>query len=746
MITKNKNYALLSFDLGFATPLVYKIPQNLKKNINIGQRVLAPVRKKSHVGIALDILDKFDSSYEIKELTDIIDPSPVFEPEMINLIKWVSEYYHYPLNRIFHMVLPKNFSLKPKRFVKILNKKLDILNIPKLTKKESILLTYLTKKKTVLEDTLKKNYPDFDINKVINGLTSKNLIEIRFADSKEKQTKQAEKISLQRDNIRLTKEQNIAYNNIIEKVTAREFKPFLLHGITGSGKTEVYIKAIKHALKNNLNSMVLVPEISLTPQLIERFRKSFGDKISVLHSAQLGSERFAEWQDIYENKARVVIGVRSAIFAPLRHIGLIVIDEEHETSYKQDSNLLYNARDVAIMRAKFNSCPIVLGSATPQIESYHNIYKKNYDLLNLPKRIRGSVLPEVTIVDMKEESKEFGEKPIISALLRDEIEINLSRNLKTILFLNRRGFASLVLCKFCGNILKCPNCSVGMTYHNRDKSLVCHYCSLTTKFSTRCSICREDGIITLGIGTQKVEEEIKNSFPDAKVLRMDSDTTKTRGSHDIFFKKFRDEDVDILIGTQMITKGLDIPTVTLVGVIYADLSLNLPDFRAAERTFQLVTQVAGRAGRGSNPGKVIVQTFNPDHYSILLSKNQDFLNFYNQEIEYRKELNYPPFSRLANIRINGEQERQVIQTAKMIAENILKYSKKNLELANDIAILGPSACPIEKKSNRYRWQIIIKSKSSRSLSTIGKLVAHYINENPSKHIRIKVDIDPISFF
>jgi primosomal protein N'' len=457
----------------------------------------------------------------------------------------------------------------------------------------------------------------------------------------------------------LNKEQQAAATEIIRGILSGKFSPYLLHGITGSGKTEVYINAIKKVLKLNGSAIFLVPEIALTPQLLSRFNRRFEDnEIAVLHSGISRRARYDQWRKIQSGETRIVVGARSAIFAPVRNLRLIIVDEEHSTSYKQDDRVQYNARDLAVVRAKLNSAAVVLGSATPRIQTYHNTKEKRYRHLSLPVRVENKPLPQVDIIDMRKEKDERGGNPIFSRLLKSSIRDTLERGKQTLLFLNRRGFNTLLHCLDCGYVFKCLNCSISMTYHADGGTLRCHYCDYNINLPSICPECGGRRIRNYGVGTERVEKEVSRLFPRARVGRMDSDTTAKKGVYEKLLKALDTGDIDILIGTQMITKGHDFPNVTLVGVVSADMSLNIPDFRAAERTFQIITQVSGRSGRGNSPGRVVVQTFSPEHYAIKRAREHDYPGFYGDEIALRRELDYPPFSRMVNLRISGNKKRQ----------------------------------------------------------------------------------------
>ncbi len=597
-----------------------------------------------------------------------------------------------------------------------------------------------------------------------SGATSSTLKEFTTSgllriEQREISTQQEYGTEAQTLSISLNPTQREVLDKINEAVDAAASKTFLLHGVTGSGKTQVYIEAIRYCLEHNRSAIVLVPEISLTPQTARRFKSHFADRVDVVHSNMSANDRHQVWQRARRGECRVVIGPRSAVFAPLQNLGLIVIDEEHEPSYKQfDAVPRYNARDVAIVRGKFTHAVVVLGSATPSAESYFNVIHGKYELLEMPSRVSEISLPEITIVDMTEERKreyfamktaateanrtqlrEF-QQSSFSLLLRDKISDRLSRGEGIILLQNRRGFAPFIECVDCGATLMCPQCSVTFTYHAPRKHLRCHYCGRTEKPPSMCPQCKSLALQQRGAGTQRVEQELTSLFPSAKILRMDMDTTTRKGSHERLLRKFGDGEADILLGTQMVAKGLDFARVTLVGVISADTQMLLPDFRATERTFQLLTQVAGRAGRSTLKGEVIIQTHQPKNYTLEHVVDHDFKSFFSEELEERKELDYPPFSRLALIEFKGKSEEKVSAEAERFARHLRS-------LLGTFTILGPSPAVISKIRNQYRWHIIIKNLKSKDPAGVDLRYAirrtlSDFGRNQSS-VRVIVDVDPI---
>lgn len=693
----------------------YLIPSNL--NIQIGIRVLVPFGRQKLEGFVVAIKDEIPSEYKLKEIIEVIDDNPILNNELLKLGKYLSKKTLCTLTSAYQTMLPS--ALKAKVNTKI-NKK-TVLYIKKIkeytpvTEKEEIILNLLSNKDISLKEA--NSISSYVVNKLIDkGIIEKYEKEVYRLE---------EDIEKQDEGKKLTEEQKM----VISKINLNSFKPYLLHGVTGSGKTEVYMQLIKKIINKNKQALVLVPEISLTPQLVETFKKRFGNDIAILHSHLSKGEKYDEWRRIVRKEVNIVIGARSAVFAPLTNVGIIIIDEEHSNTYKQENNPRYNAIDIGLYRAKFYNCPIVLGSATPSIESYTRAKTNIYELLEMKNRVNNN-LPKVTLVDMKEEIRK--KNNIFSQLLKDKINEKLNNNEQVIILLNRRGYTTITTCNNCGFTHKCPNCDIPLTYHLKSKKMVCHYCNYETNKLFKCPNCGSTDIKERGMGTEKLEEEITKEFSKAKVVRMDVDTTRTKQAHKKIITDFENEKYNILIGTQMIAKGLDFPKVTLVGVINGDATLNIPDFRSGERTFQLLNQVAGRAGRSSLLGEVIIQGFNTDHYSLICAKNHDYLSFYNEEMKIRKILKYPPFYNLCLIKIQG------INATKCEEESnkIITYLRNNLK---DEIILGPTTAMIPKVNNIYHYQIIIKYKDTKKIYQYLK----FINDKYANNkITVGIDFNP----
>lgn len=539
--------------------------------------------------------------------------------------------------------------------------------------------------------------------------------------------------------LKLTHQQELAYQKTRQAIDGQQATTFLLEGITGSGKTEVYLQSIAHALEKGKSAILLVPEISLTPQMVQRFKGRFGDEVAVLHSGLSQGEKYDEWRKIEQKDARVVVGARSAIFAPIENLGIIIIDEEHETSYKQEETPRYHARDLAIWRSKYHHCPVVLGSATPSLESRARAQKGVYELLVLDERANPqATLPEVEIVDMRKEYRQQTGGTFSTKLLK-EIQFRLDKKEQTVLMLNRRGYSSFLMCRDCGYVLPCPNCDISLTFHMDTKKMKCHYCGHEEPIPHACPVCSSKKIRYYGTGTQKVEEELKKNFPTSNIIRMDVDTTRKKGAHEKLLQKFGNQEADILLGTQMIAKGLDFPNVTLVGVLNADTALNLPDFRASEKTFQLLTQVSGRAGRADKKGEVIVQTFNPQHYAIQFAQNQDFEGFYKREMQIRHQGNYPPYFFTVQIITNHEEETVAAKKMFQIVQQLKQV------LSPQSILLGPTPKAVLRVNNRYFYQTVIKYKNEPQLEPALRTILEESQHEIRRGLRLSIDVEPMNF-
>lgn len=703
----------------------YSVPDNLKDKIKVGIRVKVPFGKMELEGFVIEIKNSSDIS--VKDILEVVDDEVILNEELLELGKKIQEDTLSTLISCYQIMLPK--ALKAKNGM-VINKKFDtyyylnkdIVCYGKLSASQDRIINLCMEKEYVL----RKELVDISLSS-LNTLIKKNIL----------LEKKLEHYRLSyNEKIEPKKELTEAQMKVVNEVLLNKgYCPYLLYGVTGSGKTEVYMELIEDALNRGKTSIVLVPEISLTPQMILRFQKRFGDNIAAIHSALSDGEKYDEWRRIVKGEAKIVIGARSAIFAPLKNIGMIIIDEEHSDSYKQDdSNPRYSAKDVALIRAKYHDCPLIMGSATPSLEAFARAKKGVFKLLELPNRINGKGLPKINIIDMNEIIKKT--KGHFSEELLNAISLRLKKKEQVILLLNRRGYSSFVTCKNCGYTFKCPNCDITLTYHKSSRTLRCHYCGYGTKVYDTCPNCHEKSINDLGVGTEKIEEELGKLFPESRILRMDFDTTSRKGMHEKMITAFKNQEYDILLGTQIVSKGLDFDNVTLVGVINADTSLNIPDFRSSETTFSLLAQVAGRAGRSTKEGEVIIQTFNPDHYAIQYTKKHDYLGFYNKEMFIRRELKYPPFYYICYLKISGKDSDYIygeVNKIKKVLEN---------KLENTI-ILGPSPCVIFKLNNIYRYGIILKYKKEDNLrEVLDKIIDHY---KDNSKLKLDINFNPSHF-
>ena len=722
----------------------YIVPKTLEPIIKIGSRVFVPfgVSSKLEDGFVISFKDK--SEFANKEIAKIEENESLNE-ERIKLAKLMARKYFCNISDCIRLMLPpgttsKKISQRIKdkegNFV-YLNKSVDEIEIDielgKLKRENHIKVVryleendgiYITDLETVLGvshavlKTIEKNeYIKIVKESIVrNPLGNKEII----SDKPKK----------------LTNEQKKCFDSINFLIQNNEYGKFLIYGITGSGKTEVYMQLISEVIKKGKDAICLVPEISLTPQMIDRFLSRFGDIVAVLHSRLSDGERYDEWKKIANREKKIVIGARSAIFAPVHDLGIIIIDEEHDISYKADSTPRYNAKDLAGFMAMERKCPLVLGSATPDIRSMYHANQNDIALFKLQKRANEASLPDVEIVDLRNELS-IGNKSMLSIKLQEEIKKNIENKEQTIVYLNRRGYSTFIMCRDCGYVAKCKNCNISLTYHMNENKLKCHYCGFEMPVLRECPDCKSKNIKYFGTGTQKLENEIHKLFPEATTIRMDIDTVSKKNSHEEILNKFKNEKIDILIGTQMVVKGHHFPNVTLVGVVAADSNLNIEDYRSTERTFQTLVQVSGRAGREKN-GRVIIQTYNPDHYAIIDSQKQDYDLFYSQEIELRKALNYPPFCDIIMISFSGVNINEIVKVSNIVYSKLMSVKESRLQ------VYKPVPSPIDKIKNNYRWRIIIKGRiTSRTLDIIN----YAINDekiDKFKNVKRIVDIDPNS--
>ena len=784
-------YYEIALNIDIATKFTY-VSQGSQ---TLNRRCIVPFGNSIRTGIIVAEVDDFNPKIDYKEILEVIDQEDILPKDLWELSFWISGYYQCSLGKAMFSMLPKGISVEIQSEIRVKDEKglqqnadflfqeiksgswfelndlkakykgqltyqlleefekkdyleikrvydkkvkvkkanfvflQEVAEIPKLTPKQQLAYTTLKDKEKIIPlSELAKEF-SYSIIKVLQDKSLIKIIPLEVSDN-------IDLLPVRKDRkvVKLTEEQVSVITNIERNL--EKYKVHLLYGITGSGKTEIYIRIMEKVLTLGKNALLLVPEISLTPQAVDRFYSAFGEKIAILHSHLSDRERLYEWKRIKNHECRIIIGARSAIFAPLENIGLIIVDEEHEGSYKQDNSPRYNARDLAVIRSKINHCPLILGSATPSLESWNNAINGKYELNTLLKRPEGIFLPKVNIIDMKKQKNDI----LISEELTNAIKANLERKEQTILFQNRRGYSTFLQCKNCGELVTCPNCDISLHYHSYTEEVVCHYCGYRKPTPRKCDKCGHYTFMYGAGGTQKLEEQIRALFPTAKILRMDSDTTSKKKSYTDMYEMMSDGSIDILIGTQMISKGLDFPNVTLVGVILADISLNLPDFRASERAFQLLTQVAGRAGRGDKVGEVYIQTYLPTHYAIKNSAEQDFLKMAEIELRMRYNLFYPPHFRLARILFSHANE---VSLTKLFQKHqnffdalVHNYSYQELK------VLGPTPAPLVKINNKYRYHLIFKGKDVAVISSVLKSFREEFNKRTT--VKIDIDVDPTS--
>lgn len=707
----------------------YKVPEELQYSISAGHRVMVPFgmgNKKIEGFVYTLTTDDIKITYRVKNIVKLCDDEPILTNDNLKLVNFLRKKYLCRYIDAIRLMIPAGImkgSTNKKKKVICINKNLDSLE----EVKESYinLYNYIAENDgiyTKADITRDKKYSLYTLNKMISEGFFRVEDKVVFRYNKRKYDEEKKK--------NLTVEQLRCLTTILN---GSELK-YLIKGVTGSGKTEVYMNLVAETLNEGKSAIVLVPEISLTPQMIERFKGRFGENVALFHSRLSDGERFDEWYRIKEGKARLVIGARSALFLPLDNLGLIIIDEEHENTYKSEQNPKYHTREVSEYLCSLKKCKLILGSATPSIETYYKAITGEYKLIEMKNRVNGKCMPHMEIVDMREELKSRN-LSLFSRKLYNAINDTLNEKKQIILFLNRRGYSTFISCRSCGYVFKCPECDVSMTYHNNGY-LICHYCGRAEKVSKICPQCGSKYVKFFGAGTERVELEVKKYFPHARVLRMDVDTTRHKNSHESIYNSFKNGEADILVGTQMVSKGLDFKNVTLVGVLAADMSLNIPDYRAAERTYQIITQVAGRAGRGNDEGKVIVQSYTPDHYSLKYAKEENYEGLFKEEINLRRLMGNPPFGKI--LLINGSSKYE--EKLKKFMNNLQEELKKLI--IEDLTMLGPVPCIITKLKDNYRWQIIIKGNFDDKISQKVKDTLYELNKSVYNEIRVSIDINP----
>src|SRR6266516_1687325 len=735
------NYIRVVIDRAIHRELDYLVPETLSERVGVGSRVRVPFRERSALATVVAILDHSEAE-GLRSIEAVIGEAPILSKELLELARWISTYYCCPIEAVMRSLLPQvirhaKVGWKKQLFVRPA-RKVDIEEVEKLRRRaprQAELLEAISRLESPIRASQLLRQTSLD-NQTLRALVKRGLAELR--EEAVVRDPHGDEQFIATSNLILNEEQTGALSETTQALNSPEnARPILLHGVTGSGKTEIYLQAIRSTLDRGRTAIVLVPEISLTPQTVERFKGRFAnmpDAVAVLHSHLSEGERHDEWHKIHSGRARIVIGARSAVFAPLKNLGLIVVDEEHETTYKQEEAPRYQARDVAVVRAKIEKCVVVLGSATPSLESYHNAAIGKYRLATLTQRIDEKQMPLMRIVDLRQERRKEKAAAILSEKLRAAIADRLEKSEPTILFLNRRGFSTSLLCSNCGEARDCPNCSVALTFHRHMARLSCHLCGHTAAVPKKCPACGKDALIYAGFGTEKVESNVSHLFPKANVRRMDADSMTRKEAYRETLRNFRTGKIDIIVGTQMIAKGLHFPNVTLVGIINADLALHLPDFRAGERTFQLLTQVAGRAGRGETSGEVFVQTYTPFSPSIQFARHHDFAVYFHQELEFRERCDFPPFKHAILITVRSAHEGR----AKLSAETLKRRLKE--ALPEEFILGDAAAAPLEKLQGQFRFHILIRGAAIMRLS---RLVRETLDKLPfPEDVTVTVDVDP----
>ncbi|HVF23032.1 MAG TPA: primosomal protein N', partial [Pyrinomonadaceae bacterium] len=729
---RTSRFVEVAVPLHVSQTFTYRLKPEQRDEAKLGARITVPFGRKLLTAYIVALHDELPAELslaevEIKEAESLVDLEPVCTPEILQLARWVADYYGSPLGEVLKATLPPggpSVRAKLRRFVRTTDLKPE-----KITDKQRAVLARVEEHKTLPLQELSAA--------IVSSLEKKGLVEV--FDAAVRRDPLAHTSGLPAEDYTLTPAQDAVLERITEQVNHERYAAFLLHGVTGSGKTEIYIRAMHAALERGRSAMMLVPEIALTPVFSRRLRSHFGDQVAIFHSSLQKGERFDEWTRVKSGAARVVIGTRSAVFAPVQKLGLIVVDEEHESTYRQQESPYYNARDTAIVRAQKESATVVLGSATPSLESFHNARAGKYTLLTLPQRFGARPMATARIIDMRNVFLRHGKPRVFSDELLQAIQETHARGEQSIILLNRRGYSSFILCRSCGETVQCPNCDVTLTYHRSERVIICHYCNHRAGVPKVCPSCSKKYIYYVGEGTEQLEEILTQLFPSLRVARIDRDTTARRSIFEQSLSDFSAGTIDTLVGTQMLAKGHDFPNVTLVGVVSVDAGLALPDFRSAERTFQLITQVAGRAGRGDRPGKVLIQTYHPYHYALRHACAQDYDGFYNEEIQYRQNHSYPPFVALASLLVHGPDLGRVRADSLEL--------RKQLDVANEqrkCRILGPAPAPLARLKGEHRFQLLLKSRSRRVLREVADAALKSGSSSGLNLRSINLEIDPVT--
>ena len=739
------NYAEVAVPLHVFQTFTYRLTPEQSAQAEVGSRAVVPLGRNLVTAYIVGLLAEPPENLtetEIKDAHTLVDVAPVCSPEILELARWVADYYGCPIGEVIKAALPPGMTpkgrtasfVKPKvrRFVRLL----DSDGLKLTDAQQRVVSTLQTANGPMLLQSLLQTAAVSA--STVSSLEKKGHVEIYLDAIRRDPLSQLSDLSTNATHT-LTAAQTSVLEQIEHQMNTGAYAAFLLHGVTGSGKTEIYMRAMQQALNLGRSAMMLVPEIALTPVFSRQLRARFGDQVAIFHSSLQKGERYDEWTRVRNGEARVVIGTRSAVFAPVKNLGLIVVDEEHESSYRQQESPYYNARDVAVVRAQKESATVVLGSATPSLESFHNARRDKYHLLTLPERIAARPMAAAKIIDMRSVFARHGKPRVFSDELLEAIRETRERHEQSIILLNRRGYSSFILCRSCGETIQCPNCDVTLTYHRSERVIVCHYCNHREAVPRVCPACKKKYIYYVGEGTEQLEEMLTLLFPELRVARIDRDTTARRKAFEQSLTDFSAGRIDTLVGTQMLAKGHDFPNVTLVGVVSVDAGLALPDFRSAERTFQLITQVAGRAGRGDRPGRVLIQTYHPYHYALRHACAQDYEGFYDEEVRYRQNHSYPPFVALASLLVHGKDLGRVRSDSLEL--------RRHLDVANAdrrCRVLGPAPAPLSRLKGEHRFQLLIKSRSRKSLREVADAALKSLSESRINPRSINLEIDPVS--
>ena len=733
----NLRFVLVAVPAPLQEPLTYAVPEALNGRLEVGMRVLVPLSRRRVTGVVVGF-QRESPVARVKAVAEALDDEVLLDDAFLKLCRWAADYYVASLGEVLAAALPPLLRTES-RLVAAFAREPEELH----GTLDREVLDAVSRRGPMTPAALSRLFPRRGVKAALDRLATAGAVTLEdrlrghVREARRKRQPRPEKTAgaAPGDAPVLTGEQEQVLRSIDQRLRQGGFETVLLHGVTGSGKTEVYLQAMEQVRRQGRQSLILVPEIALTPQLLDRLEGRFPGDVAVLHSGLTPAERWRHWWRIAHGAVKVVAGARSAVFAPVRELGLIVVDEEHDYSYKQEEGVRYHGRDLAVVRGRIVGCPVILGSATPSVESYHNARSGRYRMLELTQRVEARPMPRVEIVDLKTRPGQTAADGLFSAPLLSALRENHELGHQSLIFLNRRGFASFLQCWSCGFVFRCPRCSISLTFHLGRNSTFCHHCGFRQRKADACPECGNLSLSEVGFGTERIEHELRRLLPKARIGRMDRDTTSARGAQERIFRSWEKGELDVLVGTQMIAKGHDVGGVTLVGVVLADSSLNLPDFRAAEKTFQIISQVAGRAGRARQPGRVIVQTLVPGHYCFDHARVHDYPSFFATETGFRSELGYPPFQHLVHVRLDGADEDKVAAGARDLAR-ALRREKPPAPLE----ILGPAPSPIAKLRNRYRWQILLKGRSRPALLALARRAVALVPKG--RATRLHVDVDP----